>query len=381
MDGALIYRKTRRGAAELTATHGGHVATAARRVLIMLDGRRSLDELAELFGSDSVEHAIAELESQGLARLVDPEAGNSTTQQVLISGGEPELHPLEPELAPLETKPRRRGLAWIALALPALAIAGGYFIVTGSADRPADAPRDGQAAVARPADPVRAAVIPGPDEQAEASANPSSEGPKELPLSGLPPVVVKAAATLAAPGRRTDGQADGPTEPVAPAPEPAPKTVVAANAPAPEPPPSRPREAAPAATKAREAPAPAPVAPVVAETAPIDASRAPGGAAGPPLQIASAAPTPLPALQPVTLHPRKQDPPNFPGRALRARITEGHVLARIWVAPDGKVDQVDIVEATPARIFDDEVRRALIAWTFDPPGQRVSKTVELSFKP
>jgi protein TonB len=381
MDGSLIYRKTRRGAAELTATHGGHVAMAARRVLIMLDGRRTLDELAGLFGPETVEHAIAELETQGLARLVDPEAGSQTTQQVLISGGEPELHPLEPELAPLEPKARRRGLAWIALALPALAIGGGYYIVSG-ADRAADAPRDTAVAVARSADPVRAAPLPGPDEQSD-GANPnsaSSEGPKELPLAGLPPVIVKAAATVTAPARRAvDTQADGATEVVpTAAPEPAPKVVAAANPPAPEAAPSKPREAA-VATKAREVAAPPPVAPVVAETAPAEAPRPESSA--PPLQVAAVAPVPLPAQRTVTLHPRKQDPPNFPGRALRARVSEGHVLARIWVGPDGKVDQVDIVSATPPRVFDDEVRRALTAWTFDPPGQPVSKTVELQFKP
>jgi outer membrane biosynthesis protein TonB len=32
-------------------------------------------------------------------------------------------------------------------------------------------------------------------------------------------------------------------------------------------------------------------------------------------------------------------------------------------------------------VFDDEVRRALSLWTYDPPGHAVKTTVELTFKP
>jgi periplasmic protein TonB len=400
MDGSLIYRKTRRGAAELAVTHGGHVATPSRRVLIVLDGRRTVEELIELFGAETVEHALAELEAQGLARLIDPEGGNQTTQvDVLTSYAQ--LPSIEPELAPINAKPGRRGLVWIALALPALAIGGGYWVVV-NGNRPADAPRGAAVAAARPADPASApaapaAPAPDPVEPGEPSANAQSEGPRELPLSGLPPVVVtKASATVAEapPVRRAPERAPvTPAEPApapAPAPEAAPKTVAAADPPPkPETPPSRPREAP---ATAPTAPSPAPVlaptveAPQAERVAlrvplaePLAASAAPP--APPPVQVASVAPTPLPATEAITLHPRKQDPPEFPGRAVRARIDEGRVLARIWVTADGKVDQVDILKATPPRIFDDEVRRALSAWTFDPPGQAVNKTVELTFKP
>ena len=56
-------------------------------------------------------------------------------------------------------------------------------------------------------------------------------------------------------------------------------------------------------------------------------------------------------------------------------------MARIWVDAQGNVEQVKIVKATPPRMFDDEVQRALSKWTFDPPGERVDTTVELDFKP
>jgi TonB family protein len=403
MDGSLIYRKTRRGAAELSITHGGHVATPSRRVLIVLDGRRTVDELTELFGAEVVEQALAELEAQGLARLSDPEGDSQTTQQVAMLDGYsyPPLHPSEAELALPDVKPRRRGgLAWIALALPALAIAGGYWIVT-NANRPADAPR--HAAAAQPAAP--GAVAQDVLEPGEPSTGSPAEGPRELPLSGLPPVIItKASATVVAPAgaapeapsarhaseRLAVAQVEAAPAPP-PAPEAAPKTVAAADPPArQEAPQNRPRET-PAAAPTVAPPAPAVATKVDTAQAERVALRAPAAepaapeaaapAAPPPLQVAAAAPTLLPANEPVTLHPRKRDPPQFPGRAVRAKVDEGHVLARIWVTPEGKVEQVDIVKATPPRIFDDEVRRALSAWTFDPPGQAVNRTVELTFKP
>jgi protein TonB len=407
MDGSLIYRKTRRGAAELSNTHGGHVATPSRRVLIVLDGRRTVEELTELFGAEAVEHALAELEAQGLARLTDPESDGDTTQQVaMLDGYNYPPQPSQPDLALPDAKPRRRGLIWIALALPALAIAGGYWIVT-NANRPADAPRDA-AVAARPAGAAQTPSAAGPVAQdaldpGEPSTGSPADGPRELPLSGLPPVIItKASATVVAPAgaapeappaRRAPERAVAQVETV-PAPPPAPetalpKTVAAADPPA-QAPQNRPRET-PAAAPTVAPPASAAATKVDAGQAERIALRAPAAepaasetaapAAPPPVQLAAVAPTPLPATEPITLHPRKRDPPQFPRRALRAKIDEGHVMARIWVTPEGKVDQVDILKATPPRIFDDEVRRALSAWTFDPPGQAVNKTVELTFKP
>jgi len=57
------------------------------------------------------------------------------------------------------------------------------------------------------------------------------------------------------------------------------------------------------------------------------------------------------------------------------------VLARIWVTAEGNVDRVEIVEATPPQVFDEEVRRALSTWTFDPPGRATDTTIKVVFKP
>jgi protein TonB len=117
----------------------------------------------------------------------------------------------------------------------------------------------------------------------------------------------------------------------------------------------------------------------VAATAMTPSPGAPAAGA-PTEQLAALAPSARPKGEPVQLHPRKHDPPEFPGRALRARVLEGHVLAHLWVTAEGTVDQVDIVKATPTRVFDEEVKRALSQWTFDPPGRATDTTVELNFK-
>jgi protein TonB len=82
----------------------------------------------------------------------------------------------------------------------------------------------------------------------------------------------------------------------------------------------------------------------------------------------------------IKLRPLRHDPPQLPPQVLLNGIAEGHVRARLWVTPEGKVDQVDVIEATPPRVLDDEVRRALSLWTYDPPGQPAEDVVELTVK-
>jgi len=93
------------------------------------------------------------------------------------------------------------------------------------------------------------------------------------------------------------------------------------------------------------------------------------------------APPAQPASDAVGLRPLAHDPPRFPERALRDGITESHVRARLWVTAEGKVDQVDVIEATPSGVFDDEVRRALSLWSFEAPGHPTEQVVELTLKP
>ena len=55
--------------------------------------------------------------------------------------------------------------------------------------------------------------------------------------------------------------------------------------------------------------------------------------------------------------------PEFP-RAAERRQIEGHVVVRYNVTPDGVVADVEVVEATPAGIFERSVMRALENWRY-----------------
>jgi len=59
-----VYAKTPKGSAEMAA-RGGGLTMAARRVLIMIDGKRSLGELAAMLRTAELETVVALLEAQG----------------------------------------------------------------------------------------------------------------------------------------------------------------------------------------------------------------------------------------------------------------------------------------------------------------------------
>lgn len=74
MDDKLVYTKTAKGVAEVAA-RGGALSLAARRILIMIDGKRSVAELAPLAPPGQIEGLIATLEAQGfIQRMQGAEA-------------------------------------------------------------------------------------------------------------------------------------------------------------------------------------------------------------------------------------------------------------------------------------------------------------------
>jgi len=409
MDELVVFRKTGLAVAELTATHGGTLSSPARRMLILLDGRRTLTELSDLFGAEAVETLIPHLEAQGFAKRIDPkvEGADQVTQ----------LLPNPPTLeAPLPAADAPSGaphpLRWIGLAA-ALAIGGGFVVVARFGSHAAPAPPPGQAVAQIQA--IEGDRAPASADAADADGAERPRPITVMPISGLPAVaVLKAAATTparpalqAAPADARPAEPaqlqDAPPVPEAPAAVRSPPAASAVSplavkvdapaAPALPPVTATRGPAAPApvavAAPSPASPAPAPVVSVdagrdsTASGAPAaDAARsgaAPGGA--PATQVATVGPLPQAASSPITLRPVKHDPPQFPGRALRAGILDGHVRARLWITAEGSVEQVDIVLATPARVFDDEVRRALSTWTYEPPGHPTQTTVELTFKP
>ena len=69
MDGTIVYSKTPRGIAEISLRQA-QLPMTARRVLIMIDGKRTVEELSILGKQGEIESAIASLESGGLIQRV-----------------------------------------------------------------------------------------------------------------------------------------------------------------------------------------------------------------------------------------------------------------------------------------------------------------------
>jgi hypothetical protein len=65
MDGSLVYSKTPKGVAEVAA-RSAQLSMTTRRVLIMIDGKRSIDELAVLLRPGEIDAVITQLEAVGL---------------------------------------------------------------------------------------------------------------------------------------------------------------------------------------------------------------------------------------------------------------------------------------------------------------------------
>jgi len=75
----------------------------------------------------------------------------------------------------------------------------------------------------------------------------------------------------------------------------------------------------------------------------------------------------------------KKVPPEFPAEASKKGISSGSVKAKLIIEADGKVSDVEIVEAEPKRVFDRAVKAALMEWKFE-PGEKGSHEVKLVFK-
>jgi predicted dinucleotide-utilizing enzyme len=73
MDGTLIYAKTPKGVAEVAA-RTAQLPMTSRRVLIMMDGKRTLDELAVLVKPGEIDAIVTQLESAGLAQKANEAA-------------------------------------------------------------------------------------------------------------------------------------------------------------------------------------------------------------------------------------------------------------------------------------------------------------------
>jgi hypothetical protein len=58
---SVIFTKTQKGTEEMTNRSGG-LTPRVRRVLIMIDGKRSVDDLRAMALADDLSHTLGELE-------------------------------------------------------------------------------------------------------------------------------------------------------------------------------------------------------------------------------------------------------------------------------------------------------------------------------
>jgi hypothetical protein len=93
MDGSLVYAKTPKGTAEVGA-RSAQLAMTARRVLIMIDGKRTVDELAMLVRPGELDGILGQLEGAGLiqrassaASLDVPTVGRTETESAPTTQG------------------------------------------------------------------------------------------------------------------------------------------------------------------------------------------------------------------------------------------------------------------------------------------------------
>jgi TonB family protein len=140
---------------------------------------------------------------------------------------------------------------------------------------------------------------------------------------------------------------------------------------------------APATATAPAPAAPPPVAPAPVAPPPVAPAPAPTPAPAPaaaPAVAASPAPAPTPAPAAAAAREAKlidRVEPEFPRNA---EVDSGSVRARLSINGQGAVTNVEILEATPARVFDRNVRTALSRWRYEAVGEPSTRVVEVSFK-
>ncbi len=158
------------------------------------------------------------------------------------------------------------------------------------------------------------------------------------------------------------------------------------------PPPSAP---APASERPAAKPAPAPVIPEPPNPTPRETRAAPAKPVAAPAKPKPSSPAPksepAPRAEPAATKPTTIAPaaaarlvnrvdPDFPREAVQSGVDKGNVKARMTLDETGAVTRVEVLEATPRRIFDRAVVRALSQWKFDEGAAGRTVDTEVDFR-
>ena len=95
------------------------------------------------------------------------------------------------------------------------------------------------------------------------------------------------------------------------------------------------------------------------------------------------APATPPGASPASgmLHVLAQYTPEIP-KAVRDRgITSGHVSVVLHVGPQGGVERVELISATPPDVYDQDMAQVFGKWRFEPLGIPGRMTVDVNIRP
>ncbi|NMG42723.1 hypothetical protein GPA22_03110 [Aromatoleum toluvorans] len=76
----VVFAKTAKGQEEFVSRSGG-LSPRVRRVLILVDGRRTVSELRELVAADDLTHTLGSLEELGMIEVSRPESASAAGQE------------------------------------------------------------------------------------------------------------------------------------------------------------------------------------------------------------------------------------------------------------------------------------------------------------
>jgi len=72
--------------------------------------------------------------------------------------------------------------------------------------------------------------------------------------------------------------------------------------------------------------------------------------------------------------------PEFPREAISAGADTGKVRAKMTIDSTGEVSRVEIIDATPRRVFDRAVVKTLSQWKFSPGSDGRSMEIDVNFR-